>query len=585
MDARLLEHAAEFCKLVAKADLLEYLGLTPQSNPEEVREALARRRRYMQGMQSNPKYATEARAFIKTFGDFQTLLQDPAAYASAAARRRESTHLPVLELTIRSALRGGPPSPEQIEFLRRNASELGVGDETFVDVLDRLSRDAGVSVRDLLEPPPPTSRPPARRLPSGPNPAETTERNALGSIDHYRMLGVARDATDATIVETYQQRAQAARERGDSVVLARLDTAFRVIGDPNLRRTYDLSRTTTGPPARDRDNTDPRAGAGPSSTAPPVRPRGLAPRRPDEPGRLGFTGAPIRAVRGKTPISVAIGVLGDPDDPSPPQLVADQPWVTIDTPPVGARREQPVNLRVDLPAVPERHGRAQLVLSNDRGEQAVLTLDAAYDAPSRTGWLAAFGGATVFLVGAATLISVLARPTAAPRLQLIVEPVADHVWMDGKDLGPGHSFVVAKPPKPVPLRVETSGFVTYEGKTPLEGPQRVLLEPTRPLDFVPGPDAQRGTVPDVEANRVMAPRREGINRCFSGQTDALHGTLRIYVDASGRPAGVTLEGGGAADPNVLACVRRESAAAVFPAVTGGDYATVRYDYSVNPGSP
>lgn len=590
MEARLLEHAIEFCKLVAKADLLDYLGLTPQSTPDEVREALARRRRYMQGMQSNPKYATEARAFIKSFGDFQTLLQDPAAYAAATARRRESTHLPVLELTIKSALKGGAPTLEQIDFLRRNANELGVGEETFVDVLDRLARDAGVSLAQPAGAKPP---PAARRTSTGGQSVQAvdiTERHSLASLDHYAILGVPRDVDDAGLHAAYQVRSRRARDSNDAMLKGRVELAFRVLSDPEQRRSYDLSRTTTGPPARDREHTDPRAevpaavaamNAPSTATAPPVRPRTVAARREDAP-RLAFTGEAVRTVTGSDVTHVDVDLQADPDDATPPRLTTDQPWAALVDAPRPGVREQRVRVRIDLPAL-TGPGRAQIAAVNDRGERAVLIVDAVPVAKRAFPWLTLAGG-VVFVAGLAALAAVLSQPAPHPKVEILVEPRADHVRVGDRDLGPGDRFVVELPAA-APLAVEATGFRTYQGTLTSPGPARVVLDPTLPLDAIPAADAVRGSLPEAEVAKAIAPRRDAIHRCFAGATRAMTGTIRIFVDTSGAPTGVTLDGDGAGQPAILACVRRQVAALRFPAVVGGQYATVRYDYAVNPEKP
>ena len=121
MNSRNLDLAAQFCELVNKPHLLEYLGLPEDASPDAAQKKLKARRKYMQGMQSNPKYKSEAIFLIKNFGALSRVLEDPIPYLKDAKRRAESKHLPVLEMTIKGVLAGGSLTHEQEDYLRRNA--------------------------------------------------------------------------------------------------------------------------------------------------------------------------------------------------------------------------------------------------------------------------------------------------------------------------------------------------------------------------------------------------------------------------------------------------------------------------------
>src|SRR5690606_1765364 len=122
-----------------------YLGVPEDTASGEARQKLKARRKYMQGMQGNPKYKQEALYLIKHFAALDAVLSDPAAYLTDARRRAESVHLPILEMTVRGVLAGGNLTAEQEEYLRRNAVELGVSEPTFDALLDRLTREMGVA--------------------------------------------------------------------------------------------------------------------------------------------------------------------------------------------------------------------------------------------------------------------------------------------------------------------------------------------------------------------------------------------------------------------------------------------------------
>lgn len=149
---------AEFCATVGAHDLLSYLGVTDPASSEEARAKLKARRKFMQGMQSNPKYKGEALFLIRNYASLNSALEDIPAYLTDARRRAESVHLPVLEMTIRGILATGTaPTPDQLEFLQTNARELGIRPETFDESLQRIAVESGITLP--LPSPPPAAAP------------------------------------------------------------------------------------------------------------------------------------------------------------------------------------------------------------------------------------------------------------------------------------------------------------------------------------------------------------------------------------------------------------------------------------------
>ena len=180
MDANPFDLAAQFCKQVSVPSLLEYLGVTAQSAPTEVAEKLKARRKYMQGMQANPKYRVEAISLIKHFAALSESLVDPRVYAEDVQRRSESGHLAVLEMAIRDRMKAGPFTAGDEQFLRRNARQLRISERSYERLLRRLAAELGTELP--LPPPTPslvpqeTSFPPVTSVapvatPSAPPPA------------------------------------------------------------------------------------------------------------------------------------------------------------------------------------------------------------------------------------------------------------------------------------------------------------------------------------------------------------------------------------------------------------------------------
>lgn len=147
-----LELTAEFCALVGAPNLLVYLNLPEGVSSQEARDALKARRKFMQGMQSNPKYKKEALFLIRHFANLNEVLEEPNVYLADTRQRSESIHLPVIEMTIRGVLgTGTPPTREQIDYLRRNATELGVSERTFRRRLYQISAELGTVLPSHLD--------------------------------------------------------------------------------------------------------------------------------------------------------------------------------------------------------------------------------------------------------------------------------------------------------------------------------------------------------------------------------------------------------------------------------------------------
>jgi hypothetical protein len=428
IDPRHLELAAEFCKLAGKPNLLDYLGLKPETSPEEAQEALKKRRKYMQGMQANPKYKNEALLLIKHFSAFTALMNEPAAYYKEARKREESQHLPVLEMTIRGALRGGPLTPEQVDFLRRNATELGIGEDTFVGTLDKLVAEAGVVARPVTQPvqrqatPVNQDVPPVRTAavqpapPSRPQQLQTGTLDEVDITDHYQVLGVTRDANKAQLQEAYNDRLREAKRLARPEMeraIQRIEAAWSVLGESNVREAYDMGRHSTGPPARDRDNTDPGL-AKPSlsslqsaPTAPPVRQRTHTPpggKKPDAAPAaaprgnavtLEIVGDAVRKIRASGPTTEKLRVRLEGDDSLSARVATDEPWLVVQPSRLEpGRRDYFLNAQIDPLGMKSDLGQATITVQTERGDRAAVTFEVERVQPSNAMWV----GVVVVLV-------------------------------------------------------------------------------------------------------------------------------------------------------------------------------------------
>jgi hypothetical protein len=403
MDAEDLELAAEFCKLVAAPNLVAYLGLQDEGpvTPELGADAVARlkaRRKFMQGMQGNPKYKREALFLIKHFSNLNGVLQDVEAYLEDARRREESEHLPVVEMTVRGVLAGGGVTEDQVDYLRRNAAELGVSEETFVGLLSRVATELDVRLSpDLLDDP---TQEAGGQLWAGP-----IDGSLVGGphapLDLYQLLGIAPSSNEDDVRIAYHQRVDALDEIADpdarETMRRRIEIARKVLTNEAARRHYDLTSARTGPPARARElipGPPRRPQAAP--TAPPVRERWADPTGPGP--RLEILGDPIRMVWLSSGIAVTTIVIRNGGQGAMPGGVkADVPWVVVDPARLDPAAEaQQISVQIDPSEVPEGATTAVVSIETERGERARVVLELKRSvAPS----LAVAIAASVFVVG------------------------------------------------------------------------------------------------------------------------------------------------------------------------------------------
>lgn len=382
METQDLELAAEFCKMVGSPHLLAYLGLDDRADPGEARTRLKSRRKFMQGMQGNPKYKKEALFLIKHFTNLNDVLGDVPTYLADSRRRAESEHLPVIEMTVRGVLAAGGLTPDQEDYLRRNALELGVSEQTFQELLARVATELGVPL---------VTTGPGR----APTPAPPPHRDA--PLDLYQLLGISPMANEDDIRIAYQRRMDELVAKGGAesdAMRKRIEIARKVLSNEAARRHYDLTAARTGPPARAREFRPDQA-----ATAPPVRERSFDPRPADGgTARLEILGEPVRLLRLGSGITMAtISIRNGGDGAMPGVVAADVPWMAVDPTRLDPEaREQTISVQVDRADVPEGVNAAAITIQTDRGERARVVFE--LQRGPGTGQLAALAVAAVLLI-------------------------------------------------------------------------------------------------------------------------------------------------------------------------------------------
>jgi hypothetical protein len=569
MDSRNLDLADQFCKLVGKPHLLAYLGLTEDASPEAAKKKLKARRKYMQGMQSNPKYKNEAIFLIKNFSALTQVLDTPVQYLKDAKRRAESQHLPVLEMTIKGVLTGGSLTHEQEDYLRRNALELGVSDVTFEEVLDRLCRESNVDRASA---------------------ALTITPEELKSVDFYHLLGVPRHASRDEIYARYrakkEETANISDPRQRESTRTRVEKAWKVLSDPETRQRYDLSWTRTGPPARNRTVARPVQAA----TAPPIR---LRDQDPSQPPPTGPSLAPARMevlserkqtipIAGK-PITISIEVRNGGELPLRGTVRSDVSWLKVLTTALKPEaKHQSVRVQLVPSLVDGRSDTGTVTLVSEGGQTADVEFTAVRKSPQYLMFAAGGAGLGLLVLAGIFLVFWLGAST---EYVIEVDPWADEILLDQKLIGSRTDRVVLESP---PLGEATivvlhPNFGREARDIIIEPGGRVLidLDLEAPMDFRPTSDMERGNL-DLELVNAIKPRLDLCLRSGLTSTSGLSGVLRIHIGQNGIAQGLEAKGDVLDSPAIMDCLKRQAAGPIFPPIKDGDYATVLYEYNLSP---
>jgi hypothetical protein len=377
-----LELAAEFCKLVGAPNLLAYLALDESATPDEARARLKARRKFMQGMQGNPKYKREALFLIRHFSNLNDVLGDLTAYAADARRRAESVHLPVIEMTVRGVIGAGVvPTEEQIAYLRRNALELGVSETSFREIVARVAGEVGVVLPTILVTGEPTPVPAPARTPV---PVDDGR-------DLYTILGLSPDAEDDDVRVAYFRKMEELEDSNDragrEALRQKYEHARKALANETARKGYD-PRVPRGPQQLRQDQI---------ATAPPVRERTAAPGA--RPPRLEILGDPVRTIYlGAGPSIRQIEIRNGGDGQMAGSVVPEVRWLSVDPVRLDPKRQkQTITVWLDRKNVPEGATSAGVVITTERGEKARVVFELRKGPPA---WVVA-ALAVVVLLGAA----------------------------------------------------------------------------------------------------------------------------------------------------------------------------------------
>ena len=232
----------QFLTSVGRDSLFSYYGVSPDAPGPVVEQAISARRRWAQGMQSNPKYRQEAVWIIRNNSRLKDLLlNNRAAYLGQLSEEKDEANLEFLSLFIRGTMFSGTFSPEAEEAIRRQAGQLGISNEILEERIQTLlaengaTRVGGRSAPKATPPPPPLSTatptmlkpqaaqpapPPVRSV--EPPPPAPPQRPAVNPSAAARLAGLIQDAMTQGLLPSHvlnQILADGQRENLDEAAL------------------------------------------------------------------------------------------------------------------------------------------------------------------------------------------------------------------------------------------------------------------------------------------------------------------------------------------------------------------------------
>lgn len=243
----------------------------------------------------------------------------------------------------------------------------------------------------------------------------------------------------------------------------------------------------------------------------------------------------------------------------PGRVVSDREWLRVEQ-----ARLDPVapNQIVKVTVLPKQmpwgKTAGTVTFVTDHGERRTVTVQA-----HRRSWLPVVAG--VLAVGFVGILAVAAvvfgRPAPESLLALSVSPVADHVFVNGQDLGAGTSFAVKAPKdgQPFQLRVEADGFAPQEELVTLRSGERT----ERRLELSLEDDMKWMPPAGVSGVDAPAPVRAAIEGsaaalapCFAGATSPAEATYTAWVTGDGQVRRVAVTKANFPVEPAEACIRR-----------------------------
>lgn len=589
MPDKTIKAADDFCTLVGHPNLLEYLGLPPYSTADEAMEKLRSRRRYMQGMQSNPKYKDEALFLIKNYSTLLAALQDPQLHISVMEQLRRAENLPSLETTIRNILKGGSLNEEQEEFLHITAIEMGIQNDIFQDTLNRLTREAGIL-----------------------RPAGDIETASSGfwSNDPYLVLDISRSFTDDSLKEAYERRRKQARQLPRVTLSNRaLNQLAAAVDALRAGRDHIHTKETLAPSERSFSSTANRDGDMP--TAPPRRkvaesllvegdimpslvktPSHLGHREDQRAGNIEILGEPTRHLylRRRT-VKEVVQIRSRNKLPLYGTISTNVGWLHASPARLnGAQSQADISVRIN----PNEMVNAREVGRVSFHPEAGSTVHVKFDVQLIRSWSLPLLVVAFIIALSVSVFSFRIFPNQsdpnrqAGGLVISVDPISNAIIVNGEKIGSGTSATFADPPiGSATISVTQSNFKPHQSTVYLEPGQiareLVVLELANKMDFRPDDSLVIGDLGPAPMRNVPT---QLMDNCMhiGALTPPSTTKLTVYIGSDGKASGVEIDGPADNDPGVRRCLIRQAASIAFPPMKDGDYGRVGYTVQLDTDS-
>ncbi|MFZ5477809.1 MAG: DnaJ domain-containing protein [Myxococcota bacterium] len=280
----------------------------------------------------------------------------------------------------------------------------------------------------------------------------------------------------------------------------------------------------------------------------------------------------------------------------PGRVSSDQPWLEVQQQKLEPNAPaQTIGIVLHAERLPGGRSTATVTVATDHGERKTVTFQA-----SRQSYVPLAVGAMVLalflLVGVGAVVVALLPgvqdpPTpetsaaAESGLLLNVDPPADRIVVNDKEVGKGASALVAAPADggPMRLRIEADGFKTHEELLTLKAGKRVertlRLELEDPMDWSP-PKGAEATKLGADAVLALQARADSLRVCFAGAEKA-QASYTAWVTGDGTVRRVEVAGANFPADAALPCIRRVFRATHLPAFDGV-YAVVKATIAVEP---
>jgi hypothetical protein len=291
-----------------------------------------------------------------------------------------------------------------------------------------------------------------------------TEVPVVPPNDYYERLEVPHDADASRIEDAYLERTRWAASlptpEQSAIYLHAVEEAWETLSDPERRQAYDIARAQLAMTAQEAAHREALLAAV-RSHAQPRAPIAGAPRKA-QPPVVGVDVQRIQLRVADKPVRGAIVVRNDGRGRMPGIVRGDVPWLRVPRPqldPHAGRQE--IAFEVATPDLRWGTNRALLVIDGDHGQQVTVNVEVhrfPFARVARNATLSLAWATAVLMMSDGALEYMRAHSPGA--VVLHVDPFADHVIVNGEDLGKGDRFEVTPDAvnAPVHVVVQAHGF-------------------------------------------------------------------------------------------------------------------------------